>query len=91
MAVDLLCEEYLSIREVADQLKKNPSTVWRWVLHGVRGVKLETNLIGGRRYANRVSISRFLNKLNGIDEQVRIQCRQQQIRRAEVELRNAGI
>jgi hypothetical protein len=43
----------------------SPATCWRWALRGVRGRRLETFLIGGRRYTSREAVDRFLNHLNG--------------------------
>ena len=40
------------------------ATVWRWALHGVRGEKLESVIVGGQRFTSREAISRFLNRLN---------------------------
>jgi len=40
------------------------ATAWRWATRGVRGVKLATVLIGGRRYATRRAVEQFLNELN---------------------------
>jgi hypothetical protein len=40
------------------------STVWRWVLNGRRGRKLESILIGGQRYTSRQAVLRFLAALN---------------------------
>ena len=36
--------------ELAQALGVNVATVWRWILRGVRGKKLRSVLIGGRRY-----------------------------------------
>ena len=40
------------------------ATLHRWRLNGVRGVKLETVLIGGLRYTSREAISRFIAAQN---------------------------
>jgi hypothetical protein len=40
------------------------STVWRWALHGRKGHKLETVLVGGQRYTSREAIQRFVAALN---------------------------
>jgi hypothetical protein len=40
------------------------STLIRWALRGLRGVRLETVLIGGRRYTSVEAIERFLARLN---------------------------
>ena len=35
------------------------STVWRWTLRGVRGVKLETLMVGGIRHTSREALQRL--------------------------------
>ena len=37
----------------------HPSTLHRWRLRGVRGIRLETVLIGGTRYTSTEALSRF--------------------------------
>jgi len=37
------------------------ATVWRWMGRGVRGVKLETVLIGGKRFTSADAIQRFID------------------------------
>ncbi|MDB5340538.1 MAG: hypothetical protein JWN70_6157 [Planctomycetaceae bacterium] len=39
-------------------------TLHRWRLRGIRGVKLETIMIGGRRYTSRAAIGRFVAAQN---------------------------
>ncbi len=39
-------------------------TLHRWRLRGVRGVKLETVLVGGLRYTSREAINRFISAQN---------------------------
>jgi hypothetical protein len=36
------------------------STVWRWALRGIRGIRLETVVIGGVRYTSREALDRFI-------------------------------
>lgn len=48
------CEEHLGNRV-------SPSTLHRWRLRGVRGVKLETILIGGKRHSSVASLQRFFD------------------------------
>ena len=36
------------------------ATIWRWILSGVRGRKLESVRIGGRRFTSEQAIARFL-------------------------------
>lgn len=40
-------------------------TVLRWVHQGVKGVKLESQLMGGRIRTTKAAVLRFLAKLNG--------------------------
>ena len=40
------------------------ATLHRWRMHGVRGTRLQTCLVGGLRYVSRESISRFLAEQN---------------------------
>ncbi len=49
-----------SISEAARLLHVHTATVWRWVLHGVRGRKLRSVLIGGRRYVLSQDLEEFL-------------------------------
>ena len=46
------------------------ATLHRWRLNGVRGVKLETVLIGGMRYTSREAIARFIAAQNAKETQV---------------------
>lgn len=54
--------EYIPIRELSQHFpnRPSPSTIWRWILRGCRGAKLETITIGGRRYVTAESIDRFI-------------------------------
>lgn len=45
------------------------STVWRWMLSGVRGVKLESIMLGGKRYVRGADLDTFLATLNGCEVQ----------------------
>jgi len=38
------------------------STLWRWYRRGVRGVRLETVVVGGRRFTSRAAIERFIER-----------------------------
>lgn len=41
------------------------STVWRWTLKGVRGVRLRSVHLGGRRFVLRSDLEAFLAAVNG--------------------------
>jgi hypothetical protein len=43
---------------------KDNSVVQRWVHRGCLGIKLESWLVGGRRYTRRSAVLRFLRRLN---------------------------
>lgn len=58
----LLDERLVRLRDVSKLLptKPHPGTVHRWRLRGIRGVTLETQLIGGVRYTSHEALDRFL-------------------------------
>ena len=62
MAPTALDEKPLTLAEAARLLPKrpNPATLWRWRTRGVRGVRLKTSLIGGRRYVTRAALQQFI-------------------------------
>lgn len=41
------------------------ATLWRWMMVGLRGVKLESCLCGGVRYTSRHAVRRFIAAVNG--------------------------
>ena len=55
------CEEHLGNRV-------HPSTVHRWRLRGARGRKLETVLIGGRRYSSQEALLRFFDSATAAED-----------------------
>jgi len=61
MSIDISSETLLSLTDAAKTLPGRPhvSSLHRWRLRGVRGVKLETILIGGRRYTTQEALARF--------------------------------
>ncbi len=65
--IDHTREHLLSLTQAAKELPKRPAveTLWRWRTAGCRGHKLETILVGGRRFTSREAITRFLAALNG--------------------------
>ena len=96
--VDISSETILSLAEAArsQPTRPNLSTVWRWVQRGVRGVRLETAMIGGRRVTSVQALSRFhaavTSAADGSPRPTRTsRQRQRDIERAEAELAKAGI
>ncbi len=60
MVVDLLDENRVSMTELARQLGVTIPTIWRWRQRGVRGVRLETFMLGGRRFTTQEAHRRFV-------------------------------
>ena len=62
--IDLTQERPLTFNEAAAFLpsgsRPNHSTWWRWWRHGVRGARLETVLVGGRRFTTAEAVLRFI-------------------------------
>lgn len=61
--VSLMSETLLPLAEAGRSLppKPGPSTLWRWHRRGISGVKLETVVIGGRRYTSQEALRRFVD------------------------------
>jgi transposase len=51
----------LSLRQVAERYGVHPSTAARWANDGVRGRKLPTVLIGGRRFVREDDLDAFID------------------------------
>lgn len=96
--MDAFVEDLLSINEAAREAPGRPhiATVWRWINRGVRGIKLETVMIGGRRFTSREALEQFFARLTAASagEPLPIRTsrqRRRDIERAERELAEAGI
>lgn len=61
----LLTETRVSLTKLAREQHVHVSTVWRWALRGVRGHRLESFSLGGRRYTTREAFERFIARTNG--------------------------
>ena len=48
--------------EVGKKLEVSLSSVWRWHLGGVKGKKLKSILVGGRRYVTQAQLDEFLRQ-----------------------------
>jgi hypothetical protein len=62
---DLMNENRLSFAEAARREKVHTTTIRRWWQKGIRGIFLETFVIGGRRYTTEEALQRFHSRLNG--------------------------
>src|SRR4051812_27731310 len=96
-SMTLLNEQRLSLTALSKREDINVSTAWRWAQRGVRGVKLETFNIGGRRWTTEEAFSRFVEATSAaasgaLEPQSRTnRQRETNISRAEAELAKAGI
>ena len=64
--IDPATETLIRFQETGRHIPGNPSVcaLHRWRLHGVRGAKLETLLVGGTRFTSTEAISRFIAAQN---------------------------
>ena len=72
MTIDVQTETVVSFSDARSAFpgidrRLSLATLHRWRLNGVRGVKLETILIGGLRYTSREAIVRFIEAQNADD------------------------
>ena len=63
--IDVRIEKPFSFASICELHPTHPSvqTQWRWALKGLRGIRLETAKIGGRRYTTFEAIDRFAARL----------------------------
>jgi hypothetical protein len=70
------------------------STIWRWMLKGQRGQRLESLVVGGQRYTSKEAVRRFVAALNGGRNGHRSQQRTDrthELKRVERELEAEGL
>jgi hypothetical protein len=97
--IKILSESLIAIGKVPSQLPGRPhiSTIWRWINRGCRGVRLETILIGGKRYTSLEALQRFVEATTVAAERspantaVTAPSRRRDIGKANSELDAAGI
>jgi hypothetical protein len=72
--IDHAKEMLIGFTEAAKRLPKSPAgravhakTVARWALHGYRGVKLDSLVMGGRRVTSVEACQRFFEQLTRLD------------------------
>jgi hypothetical protein len=71
MPIDPLSDTTLSLAQAARRLPRlragrpvHPSTVWRWALAGLRGIRLETAMVGGVRVTSEEALRRFFAEVD---------------------------
>jgi hypothetical protein len=94
--IDVMTENVRLLLEWCKSAPGRPhhSTALRWALRGVKGVKLETVVIGGRRYTSDQAFARFVQRLNAAQTEqgeVRGVAARAQQARVEQELDRAGL
>lgn len=63
--IDALNEDIITLAAAASEIPGrsgrglNGCTIWRWHARGIRGIRLETLMIGGIRYTSREALQRF--------------------------------
>jgi hypothetical protein len=94
----LLSEQKLNLSQAATRTGVNPSTVWRWILKGVRNVKLESYAVGVKRFTTVEALERFTERCTAAATGVASETssrtnaqRDRDIERAKAELARAGI
>jgi len=65
--LDYRAEELVPLSQIAALIPGRPhkSSVWRWATVGVRGIRLATVVIAGRRYCSREAVDRFIAATDG--------------------------
>lgn len=72
MAIDIETETLITLTQAANRVpgeKVHPMTVRRWHRVGVRGIKLETVVVAGRRWTSHAALFRFLKRRADADVQ----------------------
>lgn len=101
MAICIESEDLLSLPQAAAEIKprrKHVSTLHRWRLKGVRGIKLETVMVGGHRCTSAQAIDRFHHRVTAAADGEPVESpsktsrqRKNDIARAEQDLARMGV
>lgn len=54
----------LTVNQIARRENVHCASVWRWMQHGVRGIRLHAIRVGGRRFVTEADWLEFAAKLN---------------------------
>ena len=74
-AIDLTSETVVSLTDAAKALPKidgkrpHVTTIWRWAMRGLRGVRLAHGRLGNRVVTSVEALNRFSNELAALDAQ----------------------
>lgn len=64
MGPEFLKEQRLTIAQLANREGVSVSAVWRWILKGCRGHRLESFCLGGKRLTTEEAFQRFVIATN---------------------------
>jgi hypothetical protein len=62
--IDLSSEVLVPLNKVRVPGRPSLATRWRWTAVGVRGVRLESIMVGGQRFTTEQAVNRFIAALN---------------------------
>ena len=98
MAIDVLNERLLTFSQAAKSLPTRPSTatVWRWATRGVRGITLESIMVGGTRYTSAERLQEFCENVttaagSGVHSPIRRRNFERRAKAAEEECKAYGV
>ena len=97
MSIDPDTETIITLGEACRAIPPkgiSPATMARWIQRGVRGAKLQTILIGGRRLTSREALARFFAAQNATESPapaITAKQRRKQGETADRLLQDAGI
>ncbi len=99
MGIDIQNETLVQFTHAPKHIPGRPhiATVHRWRLRGARGVKLESILVGGKRFTSTEAIERFIEATTAAADGEPVprtetsKAREQRLARVERELQAAGI
>ena len=59
-------EKLYPLQGIRDLIPTRPSvpTIYRWASRGVKGVILETRMVGGRKFVSQEQLTRFFSELD---------------------------
>jgi len=99
--IDIASENVVTLTDAAKHLpprragkQPHPSTIFRWVQRGCKGVRLESIQVGGTKCTSIEAMQRFFDRLTNPDAAAKpptSKARQRSIADAERELAEAGI
>lgn len=61
--LDVNSENLLLVKDIAQRFKIHPSTLWRWLKYGKKGVYLAVRKVGGHWYTSEEAFQRFCDEV----------------------------